>query len=204
MLFLYFSKQLSLIFFYIEFYIITEDIVRNQAKVCMNLIEATLSKLSNIQFYLQRLAPALYKEPLEILSFASIGEHTRHILEFYQCLLSQCSKGTINYDLRVRDTAIQQDPEIAAKVLSGIVELLPNSDIKRQLRLEICYDESQRVTNMVNTSFERELVYNLEHVIHHMAIIKIGLSVVAPGISLPEGFGVAPSTIRFKRNACVQ
>jgi hypothetical protein len=170
----------------------------------MNLIEATLSKLSNIQFYLEQLDNTLYREPIEILSFASIGEHTRHILEFYQCLLQQRTAGSINYDLRNRDALIQQDPAKAIKVLRSIMNALLEGDFNKPLCLEICYDEHSEIISSVETSFERELVYNLEHVIHHLAIIKIGLSVITPGMVLPEGFGVASSTIRFKRNSCAQ
>ncbi len=170
----------------------------------MNLIEATLSKLSNIQFYLRNLDEALYREPLEILSFASIGEHTRHVLEFYQCLLQESIDGAVNYDRRVRKKLIQEDPTAASNFLSNIIRSLRAININQPLNLEICYDSDQEVTNIVETSLERELVYNLEHVIHHLAIIKIGISVIAPGMNLPEGFGVAPSTLRFRRNSCVQ
>ena len=169
----------------------------------MNLIEATISKLSNIQFYLRNLDQELYGEPLELLSYASIGEHTRHILEFYLCLLEQSQQGTVNYDQRKRDKAIQNDPAAAATVLAAIVERLQSIDVGKQLQLEICYDADQEVLNIVDTSLERELVYNLEHVIHHLAIIKIGLAVISPRLKLPEDFGVAPSTMRF-RKSCAQ
>lgn len=169
----------------------------------MNLIEATISKLSNIQFYLRNLDQELYGEPLELLSYASIGEHTRHILEFYLCLLEQSQQGTVNYDQRKRDKAIQNDPAAAARVLAAIVERLKSIDVGKQLQLEICYDADQEVLNIVDTSLERELVYNLEHVIHHLAIIKIGLAVISPRLKLPEDFGVAPSTMRF-RKSCAQ
>ncbi len=169
----------------------------------MNLIEATLSKLYNIQYYLQNLDPGIYKAPLGILSDASIGEHTRHILEFYQCLLDQGHRGCVNYDLRVRNRLIQEDPKEADRSLSAIIEKLPLLVTDQKLRLEICYDQDQGETLSVETSLERELVYNLEHVIHHLAIIKIGLSVIAPEMMLPDGFGVAPSTMRFRKE-CAQ
>lgn len=170
----------------------------------MNLIEATISKLSNVQFYLRNLDKQQYGEPLELLSFASIGEHTRHILEFYQCLLEQCSAGTINYDQRKRDRSIQEDPREALYALNAIMGHLQTINVDQQLRLEICYDADQEVLNIVDTSLERELVYNLEHVIHHLAIIKIGLTIITPGISLPNDFGIAPSTMRYKRDSCAQ
>ena len=121
----------------------------------MNLIEATLSKLSNIQFYLQDLPIAQYREPLEILSFASIGEHTRHIIEFYQCLLNQSKNGTVNYDLRNRKRQLQEDPRAAGDALRDIMDQLPNSNVDQRLKLQISYDLDQAVNTIVDTSLER-------------------------------------------------
>ena len=51
----------------------------------------------------------------------------------------------------------------------------------------------------IETNYYRELIYNIEHAVHHMAIMKIGIHEVAPYISLPADFGVAASTIRYKK-----
>jgi hypothetical protein len=49
----------------------------------------------------------------------------------------------------------------------------------------------------VNTNYYRELLYNMDHAIHHCAIIRIGL-MSFDHVSIPEGFGIAPSTIRHR------
>ncbi|GJM29986.1 MAG: hypothetical protein DHS20C17_26210 [Cyclobacteriaceae bacterium] len=170
----------------------------------MDLLEATIKKLSNVSHYLQIIDKKVYTKPIDILSNSSIGEHTRHILEFYQCLLVQNERGSVNYDLRDRNQLLQSEPAFALKVLSEIMNSLPNQYLNRPINLEISYDQDQTNPAVVVTSLERELVYNLEHVIHHLAIIKIGLSIVAPQMVLPNGFGVAVSTMRFKQNACAQ
>ena len=54
----------------------------------------------------------------------------------------------------------------------------------------------------IDTNFYREALYNIEHTIHHMALIRVGIKEVS-SITLPEYFGVAPSTIQHKK-ACVQ
>jgi len=43
----------------------------------------------------------------------------------------------------------------------------------------------------------RELAYNIEHVIHHMAIIKIALRQHFEEVTIPENFGIAPSTAKY-------
>ena len=45
----------------------------------------------------------------DILSGASIGEHFRHIIEFYQCCLEKSKNITVNYDLRERNKQLECD-----------------------------------------------------------------------------------------------
>jgi len=49
----------------------------------------------------------------------------------------------------------------------------------------------------------RELQYNIEHAVHHLAIIKIGVKTLEDSFKLDDNFGIAASTIRNK-NACAQ
>ena len=39
---------------------------------------------------------------------------------------------------------------------------------------------------------------NIEHAVHHMALVKIGLRDVAPRVTLPAGFGIVVSTLRHQ------
>ena len=68
--------------------------------------------------------------------------------------------------------------------------------------LEATYDEHSDKFINIATNYHREIAYNLEHTIHHMALIRVGLTEVAK-IELPENFGVASSTVKF-RNQCAQ
>ena len=54
----------------------------------------------------------------------------------------------------------------------------------------------------IKTNYYRELAYNLEHTIHHMALIRVGIAEVS-SLSVPENFGVAYSTLKF-RERCAQ
>ena len=45
----------------------------------------------------------------------------------------------------------------------------------------------------------RELHYNVEQCIHHLALIKVALKIIRPDIELSESFGVAPSTIQHRK-----
>ncbi|MBF02453.1 MAG: hypothetical protein CMP76_04065 [Flavobacterium sp.] len=131
------------------------------------------------------------------LSEATIGEHIRHIIEMYQCLISDYEFGTINYDKRKRNLAIQNSIEEAKLAINIILETitLPN----KELFLE---DGLQEANFRVQTNYFRELLYNLEHSIHHQALIKVAV-LKYKEVSLPENFGIAKSTIEYK-SQCAQ
>ena len=52
---------------------------------------------------------------------------------------------------------------------------------------------------LVRTNAEREIVYNIEHAIHHMAIIRIALQHDIPDLELESDFGYAFSTLKHLR-----
>lgn len=172
----------------------------------MNVKDVAAQALRDSLAYLGEIDPAVYSMPLELLFGASIGQHTRHFVEFYQCLLDQSAAGggTVNYALRKRDLRIEENPAFAAAQIEQICSHLDRIDEHATCAL-VCDEHMETNSGMtVPSNIQRELLYNIEHTIHHLAIIKIGLTAIAPGISLPEHFGVAPSTIRHKQATCAQ
>lgn len=164
----------------------------------LHLIVASL--FADMSVYLKTLSKATYSQPLDLFSGASLGQHTRHILEFFQCLTEQAPGGTINYDARTRSAALEQDPAAAFLAMAQLQERLSNFEMDLPLQLETNFSlEANCPAGPVNSTFGRELVYNIEHTIHHLALIRIGLRAVCPGLTLPEGFGVAPSSLRYRR-----
>ena len=141
-----------------------------------------------------------YTQPSKVLFNATIGQHIRHIIELFQGLENGYESGVINYEKRKRDTRIERDKNMAASLLQGIYQNLNKPD--KHLILESNYDEHSAEIVGVNTNYYRELIYNLEHAVHHMALVRVGINEVS-NIEIPEGFGVATSTIKYKQQ-CAQ
>ena len=157
-------------------------------------IHKTLNELSDL---LTQLSNTDYSNPCYGLSDATIGEHTRHIIEMFQCLENQYEDGVINYDKRKRDYQIQTDTIFAKNTISAILNQLdkPNKDLQLQ---QLVDGESL----LIMSNYNRELLYNLEHCIHHQALIKVAV-LQSEHIQIDENFGVARSTIEYKKQ-CVQ
>lgn len=149
---------------------------------------------------LDQLTAAEYSQPSKILFNASIGQHVRHIIELYICLYNGYETGTVNYEKRKRDTRIETDKGLANELMQMICNNIDKPD--KELLLDSNYDEQSTDSIIVTTNYYRELLYNLEHTVHHMALIRVGINEVS-SITIPEGFGVATSTIKYQKS-CAQ
>jgi len=171
----------------------------------MSLPQIATHVLNDLRCYLSEIEPVLYQAPLDLLSGSTIGQHTRHIIEFYNCLIEQAighEVPVINYAKRRRDLLIESAPEHALQNVSAISERLDELNTESKCMLD-CTEYGQE-NLLVSSTIGRELIYNIEHTIHHLAIIKIALRAAAPSIAVPDHFGVAPSTIRHRLEACAQ
>jgi len=138
-----------------------------------------------------------YNNPCEALSDATIGQHTRHIIELYQCLLAGYPSGKINYDDRKRDPLYENDVDAAIAMIKEIQQNLQQPD--KQVNI-FCGPPENAVC--IESNYYREVLYNLEHCIHHQALIKVALLTIK-NINIDGGFGVAPSTLQY-RQQCAQ
>ncbi len=166
----------------------------------MQLYIAIQHVFSQLTTTLQLLKQVHYSQPCEALSQATIGQHTRHIIEMFQCLLVGYETGVVNYEKRKRDHLVETDKDTAVHQLREINEALGKAN--KNLVMEASYREDSSELISIHTNFHREVAYNLEHTIHHMALIKVGVLQLTD-IVLPAGFGVASSTTKY-RQECAQ
>jgi hypothetical protein len=162
----------------------------------MNLTTASRSVLEHVAFVLIRIRQEDYPAKISFLE-ASVGEHVRHILEFYLCLFEGLKSGKINYDLRRRDKRIEKDKDFALKVVHRIIGQIECQEHDSDLILELKYGDVSNHNINLKTNYKRELVYNIEHTIHHLAIMKQAFLRDFNYIELPENFGIASSTVRY-------
>lgn len=166
----------------------------------MNINLACAHILSQLTDLVAQIHESDFTKPSDQLSQSTIGQHLRHTLEFFICFESGYQHGVINYDKRAHDKQIERDKYIALATI-GRIEAFVKSFKEKELKLEVGYDLSQDEFVTINTTAMRELVYNIEHAVHHMAIMKIGVREIAPYVNLPKDFGVAASTIRYHEAA---
>lgn len=145
-----------------------------------------------------QLTDADYARPLDVLSGNTIGKHVRHILEFYELLVHSAGTGRLNYDRRQRDLRLEVDTDEALRRVGSIDRAIHHLDLSQPLHLEADLSLAGAETIQIPSSFARELLYNVEHAIHHMALIQVAVQNDFPAVELPLHFGVAYSTVQHQ------
>ena len=166
----------------------------------MDLQQAVNQVFFQLSDSLGQLDDQQYKYPCKNLSGNSIGQHVRHIIEMFQCLENGYPSGEVDYEKRKRDTRIETDKFFACLLLQEISGQIHKEN--KTLYLLVFYDSAATQPDKITSNYYREIAYNLEHTIHHMALIRVGLRELG-NIPVDDSYGVASSTLKY-RQQCVQ
>ena len=164
----------------------------------MHLHQACIGILNQLINLTEVIKEDDFCRPVMALSQSSIGQHLRHTIEFFLCLEHGYTTGYVNYDNRCHDKLIETSKPAALSVLHRISAFVQSNFADKVLQLEVSYSKAVEESSRIATNYFRELSYNIEHAVHHMAIMKIGIREIASYIELPVDFGVAVSTLRYQ------
>jgi hypothetical protein len=151
------------------------------------------NNLQSLIDLLRQLSPSQYNSSCTALSDASIGSHYRHIIEMFRCLLDKYDKGIVNYDHRPRSKTIETNIEVALQELELLIAQIEKPNKNLSIEQTLCAEKI-----LAKSNYHRELLFNLDHTIHHQPLIKIGVSEY-DNIILDDNFGIAPSTLKYRK-----
>ncbi|NJN77220.1 MAG: hypothetical protein HC803_01910 [Saprospiraceae bacterium] len=144
-----------------------------------------------------------YSQSLSTFNGSSVGQHIRHVIDFYLCLISG-SNDFINYDNRERNPLIETDCLTAKNFIEIIAQKVQSMDIEQKVMVSSSFvDDEEEQLISIPSSVGRELMYAYDHAIHHLAMIKIGMQIHFPEIAISKDLGVAPSTLKYRKQ-CAQ
>lgn len=165
------------------------------------LIQSVLETLDQGEALLVQLSDEEYTRRLPAAFNAAIGGHYRHCLDHFRSLLEAATQGDLNYDHRERGTTIESDRSAAihaTRVLRDRYQELDATLLNRTLQV-ICKTSYTSADSQASPStVGREIMYSVAHAVHHYALIGFMASLM--GLSLPSGFGIAPSTLQHQKS----
>lgn len=119
----------------------------------------------------------------------SVGGHVRHCLDHVAALVRGRENGHVDYDARVRGTAVESRRDAALEEIARLIECLQ--------KLASCSQDTPVWVDLGSPDFApstlaRELAFISSHTIHHFALVALLLHDM--GVRVPPRFGYAPST----------
>ena len=163
----------------------------------MNCKQGTDIIICQILELLETIDNQSYREPIALFNGSTIGQHFRHILDFYNCLARGVASGLIDYALRERNLLVETNTTFAQQSFREVADAIHQFQENTRVEIRADFaDDHHTVRPVVSSSLDRELMYAYDHAVHHLAMIKMGLRVAFPGIQVQENVGVAPSTLK--------
>jgi len=111
-----------------------------------------------------------------------------------QCSITGYHTGEVDYVNRQRNLELENNTHAAMAELQRLL-----ADVRKDdKQLLITVPQTQQTGHLpVSTTYFREIVYNTEHTVHHLALIKVALVEMKLDF-VNNNFGMAESTIKYK------
>lgn len=163
------------------------------------LIQMNLGWLDQAIGLVATLSDRAYTQSPPGMAEHQAGGHLRHILDFYDSVLAGLATSHVDYDARTRDPRTSTDRHYAIDRMRRLQSQLRDVSLEERPLLIRMEDAMTDGDPWMPSSLSRELQTLSGHTIHHFALMAVTLR--AHGIHLDPQFGVAPSTLRHRREA---
>lgn len=163
------------------------------------LIDSAIETLQQAETLLAVLSDEQFTRTLPEAFNASIGGHYRHCLDHFRTVLNSLADGDLNYDHRERGTLVETDRFAALNATREARECFERMNplwVRRQLEVTCKTSYSTDGSQTAPSTVGREIMYSVAHAVHHYALIGVMGGLM--GLSMPAGFGVAPSTLKHQ------
>jgi uncharacterized damage-inducible protein DinB len=166
-----------------------------------SLIADNIGYLQQALELLRGLNDDLYDKAVPLAFGSGLGAHVRHCLEHYESFLAGWRLGQIDYDARPRDGRAERERAYAMSRIEAVIAALhqlEEHDEKRAVRVrQDCNAAPEAPAAWSDSTVRRELQFLVSHTVHHYALIAMMLRL--HGAAPHEDFGVAPSTLKYRK-----
>jgi uncharacterized damage-inducible protein DinB len=164
------------------------------------LHKALIHSLAQLLIVFRELENYSAEEADELYQKTAAGRHVRHVNDHFIALQNGLKQGRVDYNQRHRNSLVETDRQAGRQQVESILHWCKNfssGDCHLIVISEI--DCLQTCNAQFESTLNRELLYLINHTIHHAAHIKLLLS--HAGVNLPDHIGLAPGTASFVRES---
>lgn len=162
------------------------------------LHEATKNALSQVSEILNAVQGLPHHTATSFYCGTNAGKHVRHILDHFLAFIAALDEGVLDYNRRNRESDVERDWNAAQEQLDTIITRIAAmpveaTPIKIISEVDTCATENEQF----DSNLPRELLYLINHTMHHTAYIR--LLAQHEGIHFAEHIGIAPATASYLR-----
>lgn len=162
------------------------------------LVTANTDALKQMLQLIEAAPEAVYRETQQGMT-SPVGRHVRHVLDHYVALQTGLAQGQIDYDQRSRDSAVEQDAALAKQHIGALIAWIKDRvTVDRPLKMKTEVSVSKQESVIVESTLRREMIYLLNHTLHHTAYVSLALRIL--GVTVDRDIGVAPATRSYLRD----
>jgi hypothetical protein len=162
------------------------------------LRRATIDALKQLGILIEMLMQQPNGAGEHLFREARIGAHIRHVHDHFKAVLNGLETGTVDYNKRNRESVAETNITLSKVEHQTLLAQMSNAVLAHPGLFIISEIDCFISENTeLPSSIEREMLYLINHTIHHVAIIKQILQ--HHGIETPGYLGVAPSTASHQR-----
>jgi uncharacterized damage-inducible protein DinB len=162
------------------------------------LHKSSCNSLEQIEVILSAIHHQQIENSKEYYINYDIGRHVRHIIDHFISFKNGLANGVIDYNQRSRNSIIETNLFSSREIIQNLIEWLGGlEDSNQSLSIYSEIDCNQEINNKFTSNKDRELLYLINHTIHHAAYIKLLLQ--QSGFTLPDYIGIAPCTSTYLR-----
>lgn len=164
------------------------------------MIESQLEIIAQGKSFLEQISEENYQKIMKPHLAGSAGAHMRHILDHYLALRSGATEGTVDYNIRHRNSPVETSTDAAIQKwqeLEQWLKSLNQSDLDKQITVisEMSISETQNA--VCQSTVARELIFVSSHAIHHYSLLAVISSL--QGNPVDANMGLAPATASYQR-----
>lgn len=130
---------------------------------------------------------------------ASIGQHYRHVLDHFLCLLAGMNSEAIDYDHRSRSRELESGIDEARRATDRLIQIFKSfAPHTWNWACAVTYTVGYTAEkpSVITSTLGRELAFCVSHSVHHYALIRLLCAHLRVQVSTE--FGIAPSTLKYR------
>lgn len=137
-----------------------------------SILKASIATLEKSKSLLNALTDEQLADRSVAPYYSCVGSHLRHVLDFYDCVLNDINKNTVDLTIRTRDERIATECQYATQNVDRIIDKIKSLDTIDLSKKTIVIDDLGLGSIKIEYTLSALFAQMAIHATHHYAMIS--------------------------------